>query len=93
MHVRLTRVQGPTPEALEAYVERLRPALQQMPGIERAYLLLDREEARGAVVAFYRDREAMQAAAAAAARLRDDADEAMPLFDIAVDEYEVIGEV
>ena len=64
MFARIGTWQG-SPEELENWVARagevVKPQVQQVPGLQAAYWLVDREGAKGLTITFWESEEAMRA--------------------------------
>lgn len=94
MYARVSKYEAPA-EQVEAALERFEDgidALRQMSGIKRAYLLVDREGGNALTVTVWESKEAMDASAEAAKRLRSEAMEAAGGSVVSVETYELVAQ-
>ena len=91
MFARVSRYEAPKDEVDEALAafEASTEAVRQMPGIERAYLLVDRQGGRVLTITVWESEESMAASAEAAKALRSQAMGAAGGSVVAVETYEV----
>lgn len=95
MHARLSRLAGLAPErvqeALREFKEDQLPVLEQQPGFNGIFVLLDEDAGRVAAVSFWESKEQMRASSEVADRARETA---MATGGVSrepiVDEYEVV---
>ena len=91
MFARVSQYEAPS-EQLEAAVagfEAATAALEQMEGIERAYLLVNREHGKALTITVWDSEEAMSSSAEKAKQLRSQTIAAAQGKVLAVDSYEV----
>jgi hypothetical protein len=78
MFARISEVSG-SPDQIDTGVTQFRdvvlPALQQMGGFQRAYMLVDRASGKAVSVTAWNSRDSMDASEEAAGRLRDEVTE------------------
>lgn len=92
MVARIGTWQG-SPADLERWIvrarEQVKPSIQQDPGLEAVYWLVDREAGRGLIVTLWADHEAMAASEQARAA-RQAATSATTGATVTTDRYEVV---
>ena len=93
MFARVGTWQG-SPDELERWISRAReqvkPSVQQDPGLQAAYWLVDREGGKGLIVTMWDSEEAMRASEQGRAR-RQTATSAATGAKVTTDRYEVVG--
>lgn len=88
MYARVGTYQGDAGE-LRAGFERQTEALEQVDGFERADFLIDADSGKAMSITVWESKEALDASAEAANRMRADATEPSGATIVSVDSYEV----
>jgi heme-degrading monooxygenase HmoA len=88
MFARVSSYEGDA-EPLREGFQRATDPLEQIPGFERAYFLIDSDSGKAMSITMWESREALEVSAEAANRLRQDATEPSGATIKSVETYEV----
>ncbi len=88
MYARVGTYQGDAEQLREGF-ERQTDPLEQVDGFERAYFLIDSDSGKGMSITMWESKEALEASAEAANRMRADATQPSGATIISVESYEV----
>jgi heme-degrading monooxygenase HmoA len=88
MYARVGTYQGEADGLVQGF-ESQTEALQQVEGFERAYFLIDRDAGKAMTITVWESKEALEASAEAAAKMREDATQPTGAQITDVNHYEV----